>query len=167
MEGRCLLLTTGATLAGLHGLILGAFFLLAYSGGLATLFALRVEWEKPTGISMLIRQLKIGTVLMAVTIWLTVITGTYIVYPLYRAQYQPALSITIWNTFAMAWKMHLAWIAPMLATAVAYVVIRYRTQLAREARIRQTLEVLFTAAFAAAGLAGLLGAFVTKVLPVQ
>ena len=29
---------------------MGAFFLLAYSGGLASLFALRIEWEKPTGI---------------------------------------------------------------------------------------------------------------------
>jgi hypothetical protein len=167
MGGICLLLTTGEALAAFHGLILGAFFLLAYSGGLASLFALRIEWEKPTGVAMLIRQLKIGTVIMAVIIWLTVITGTYIVYPLYRAEYQQVLSITVWNTFAMAWKMHLAWIAPMLATAVAYVVIRYGSQLAREASIRQTLEVLFTAAFAAAGVVGLLGAFVTKVLPVH
>src|SRR5437016_1584479 len=167
MGGICLFLTTGEALADLHGIILGAFFLLAYSGGLASLFALRIEWEKPTGVAMLIRQIKIGTVLMAVIIWLTVITGTYIVYPLYRAQYQQVLSITAWNTFAMAWKMHLGWISPMLATAVAYVVIRYRSQLAGEARIRQTLEVLFTAAFAAAGVAGILGAFVTKVLPVH
>jgi hypothetical protein len=162
-----MLLTAGEALASLHGIILGAFFLLAYSGGLASLFALRVEWEKPTGVAMLMQQLSIGTVIMAVIIWLTVITGTYIVYPLYQAQFQQVLAITFWNTFAMAWKMHLGWIAPMLATAVAYVVVRYRAQLAREARIRQGLEVLFTAAFAVAGVAGLLGAFVTKVLPVH
>jgi hypothetical protein len=162
-----MLLTTGEAIASLHGFILGAFFLLAYSGGLASLYALRIEWEKPTGVAMLIRQLEIGTVLMAVSIWLTVITGTYLVYPLYTAEYQQVLSITAWNTFAMAWKMHLGWIAPMLATAVAYVVVRYRSQLAGEARIRQTLEVLFTVAFAVAGVAGVLGAFVTKVFPVH
>jgi hypothetical protein len=90
-----------------------------------------------------------------------------IVYPLYRTQYRQALSLTVWNTFAMAWKMQLAWLAPMLATAVTYVVIHYGAQVAREARIRQALEELFTAAFAAAGVNGLLGAFVTKVLPVH
>jgi len=162
-----MLFSRGDLLADLHGLVLGALFLLAYSGGLAGLIGLRTEWKTERGLRVQMRRLKIGTVAMAVIAWLTVLVGTYLVYPLYQAQYRPVLSETFWNTFAMAWKIHLGWIAPLLATAVAYVVNRYDAQLAREVRIRQALEVVFTAAFLAAAVTGLLGALTTKVLPVE
>lgn len=161
-----MLFTGGELWADVHGIVLGAIFLLAYSGGLAGLFALRAEWETMTGLKVLMRQLTVGTWLMAIVVWLTVVTGTYIVYPLYRSEYQVVLSKTFWNTFGMEWMMHIGWIAPILATTVAYVIVRYGTQLAREIRIRNALEVLFTIAFLTAGIAGLMGALTTKALPV-
>jgi hypothetical protein len=66
----------------------------------------------------------------------------------------------------MEWKEHVAWIAPFLATAVAFAVFYYGVQLARRGDIRRALMVLFTLAFAAAGVAGLFGAFITKAAPV-
>ncbi len=55
----------------------------------------------------------------------------------------------------------------MLATAVAYVVVRYGSGLANEDKIRRALIVLFTIAFGAAGVAGIFGAFLTKVAPIR
>ena len=68
----------------IHGMILGALFLLAFSGGLAGLYSLRPDYLTPEGLRERVRRLKIGISAMAITAWLTVITGTWIVYPWYR-----------------------------------------------------------------------------------
>jgi len=113
--------------------------------------------------------------------WLTVITGTYIVYPWYRAKPPTGADLkqfpryyllanpdlAEWHKFGMEWKEHVAWLSPILATAVAYVVIRYGSKLAHEEKIRQALIVLFLIAFLAAGVAGLFGAFINKVAPIR
>ena len=68
----------------IHGLLLGSFFLLAFAGGLAELYGLRTRWETDEGIVGSVRRLTIGFWAMAVAAWLTVITGSWIVYPWYR-----------------------------------------------------------------------------------
>ena len=68
-----------------------------------------------------------------------------------------------WHKFGMEWKEHVAWLAPILATAVAYVVVTYGPRLAQDRKIRQALIVLFVLAFVAAGAAGMFGAFINKV----
>jgi len=67
----------------------------------------------------------------------------------------------------MEWKEHIAWASPILATAVAFVVLYYGSQLIVDKRLRMLTIGLFVAAFAAAGVAGLLGALITKAAPVQ
>ncbi len=151
-----------------HGMVLGATFLLAYAGGLAGLWSLRPEWVTVAGLQERSRRLSAGTWIMAIVAWLTVITGTYIVYPWYRAWYELGNPSPIgWHTFGMEWKQHVAWLAPMLATPVAYVVLRYGPALAYEEQIRRALIVLFSIAFFAAAVAGLFGAFLTKVFPIR
>ncbi len=166
----------------IHGMGLGFVFLLAFAGGLAGLYSLRPEWVTVAGLEERMRRLATGTVIMALAAWLTVITGTYVVYVWYRAA-PPAgatdlsafprsfllanPSLAEWHSFGMEWKEHVAWLAPMLATPVAYVVARYGTSLATETRIRQSIMVMFTLAFVAAGIAGLFGAFITKAAPVH
>ncbi|HEV8282570.1 MAG TPA: hypothetical protein VGQ02_11960, partial [Candidatus Limnocylindrales bacterium] len=71
-----------------------------------------------------------------------------------------------WHEFGMEWKEHVAWLAPFLATAVAFTVLYYGVQLVRRGEIRNALIVFFTLAFIAAGIAGLFGAFITKAAPV-
>jgi hypothetical protein len=161
---------------------LGAIFLLSFAGGLAGLYSLRPEWVTVTGVRERVLRLNIGTWLMAVAAWLTVITGTYIVYPWYRAappEGQADLSdfprslllsvpnLAAWHTFGMEWKEHVAWFSPILAVAVAFVVWRYGTQIAAMPKLRNALIVLFILSFAAAGIAGLIGAFITKAAPVM
>src|SRR6266571_5020810 len=64
----------------IHGMVLGTLFLLSFAGGLAGLYSLRSEWVTAAGMQERVRRLDIGTVLMAIVAWLTVITGTYIIY---------------------------------------------------------------------------------------
>lgn len=159
----------------LHGLIFGSLFLLAFAGGLAGLYSLRPELVTVAGIRERSRRLLGGTWLMAVIAWITVVSGTYIVYPWYRARTPDSPrslllandATKLWHTFGMEWKEHVGWFAPILATSVAAVVAYYGTQLAGESRIRRALIWLFVAAFAAAGIAGLFGAFLNKVAPVR
>jgi hypothetical protein len=119
---------------------------------------------------------------MALIAWATVITGTYIVYPWYRAR--PPENTTdlstfprsqlladpnkaAWHTFGMEWKEHVGWLAPIAATVVAYIVTIYGARLAQEPRIRRAIIWFFIVAFATAAAAGMFGAFINKVAPVR
>ena len=66
----------------------------------------------------------------------------------------------------MEWKEHVAFLAPFLATAVAFAVLYYGAQLIRRGEIRRAVLVFFTLSFAAAGIAGLFGALITKAAPI-
>src|SRR5512140_2495918 len=69
----------------LHGMMFGAVFLLAFGGGLAGLYSMKPEWVTVAGMQERLNRMRIGMWVMAVVAWLTVITGTFIVYPWYRA----------------------------------------------------------------------------------
>ena len=161
----------------IHGMTFGALFLLAFAGGLAGLYSLRPEWVTVQGISERMRRLNIGMIVMAVVAWATVIVGSYIVYPWYRAAvpagttdlslYPKALLIANtataqWHNFGMEWKEHVGWIAPIAASVVAFVVLTYGKQLSNDPKMRRAIMWFFIVAFATAGIAGLFGAFITK-----
>jgi hypothetical protein len=159
----------------------GALFLLAFAGGLAGLYSLRPELLTVTGLRERMTRLVAGTWLMAIAAWGTVITGTYIVYPWYRAKPPQGAnlidfpryyllanpSLAEWHNFGMEWKEHVAWFAPILATVVAFVVLRYGKKLAEYPYLRNVVMVTFVLAFAAAGAAGLMGALITKAAPIH
>ncbi len=159
----------------LHGLGFGAIFLLAFAGGLAGLWSLRPELVTIEGIRERLGRLRWGTVVMAIMAWLTILSGTYIVYPWYRANVPTSPRSVLladptkklWHTFGMEWKEHVGWLAGFLATAVAYIVIAYGPALVRKHNLRQAAITLFVLAFVAAGIAGLFGAFLNKLAPVQ
>ena len=164
----------------IHGMVLGGLFLISFAGGLAGFYNLRSEWMTAQGLKKQMRQLKAGTWIMALVAWLTVFTGTYIVYPWYRATppeganllmyprsfLKASETLAAWHTFGMEWKEHVAWFAPILATAVAFIVWRYGDQLAEDSQLRKIVVTLFVIAFLAAGVAGLMGALITKAAPI-
>ena len=187
-------LSNRETWALIHGLVLGTLFLLAFAGGLAELYGLRKRWETDEGITGSVRRLIVGFWAMAVFAWATVITGTWIVYPWYREKIAGedaagCEGLTLpdpescsprdfllsgvagdtqeWHKFGMEWKEHVAWIAPMLATTAAIVVTVYGVRLAQRRDVRQVAIWVFVLAFATAAVAGLLGALITKVAPVN
>jgi hypothetical protein len=160
----------------------GALFLLAFAGGLAGLWSLRPEWITAHGLQERMMRLKVGVTAMAVIAWVTVVTGTWIVYPWYRAKppagatdltdYPRALLLSDpdtkeWHEFGMEWKEHVAWVSPMLATVAAFIVLYYGNQLIVDKRLRYATLGTFVLAFATAGVAGALGAFITKVAPIR
>jgi hypothetical protein len=166
----------------LHGLIFGSVFLLAFAGGLAGLWSLRGELVTVAGIQERLRRLRAGVWSMALIAWVTVITGTYIVYPWYRAAppkgtedlvpYPRAFLLAdpnkdLWHQFGMEWKEHIAWTAPMLATAVAFIVTWYGRRLAHDNRLRYATMALFVLAFSVAAVAGIFGAFINKAAPIR
>jgi hypothetical protein len=159
----------------IHGMVLGSLFLLAFAGGLAELHALRPTVETPRGIRQSARRIGVGVTSMAVLAWLTVLTGSYVVYPWYRdAAPTSPKSILLadpntaqWHEFAMEWKEHIAWLSPILATVVAFIVIYYGASLAQNNRLRRIAMTAFIVAFALAGIAGLFGALITKAAPVH
>jgi hypothetical protein len=132
---------------------------------------------------------------MAVTAWATVITGTWIVYPWYRAPLAevgddpfagcagvvkptPTCSprdfllsnvsgtTEAWHTFGMEWKEHVAWAAPILATAAAFVITYYGPRLIARPWSRAMVIVMFVGGFAAAVVGGVFGAFLNKIAPI-
>jgi hypothetical protein len=166
----------------LHGMLFGAAFLLAFAGGFAGLFSLRPEWVTREGIQERMTRLKLGMWTMALIAWATVITGTFIVYPWYRASppegttdlsaFPRSLllsseSTAEWHRFGMEWKEHVAWIAPIAATVVAFAVTYYGPILARKTNERRAIMIFFVVAFLAAAIAGIFGAFINKVAPIR
>ena len=179
----------------IHGMVLGSAFLLAFTGGLAGLYSLRPEWVTSEGIRERMTRLRWGIAAMAVVAWATVITGTWIVYPWYREalsevgedRYAGCEGLQVpnedcsprdfllsevsgdtesWHTFWFEWKEHVAWIAPMFATAAAFLVFYYGRSLAQNTFLRRLVIWLFIGSFLTAGLAGLIGALVTKTAPI-
>lgn len=176
-----------------HGLLAGTLFLLAFAGGLAGLWSLRPGFLTPAAIRERMRRLYVGVWVMAAVAWITVVTGTWIVYPWYRealagetftgcsgAQVPDPTACSprdfllsnasgqteSWHTFGMEWKEHVAWIAPILATAVAFLVTYYGPRLIPRTRLRAVAIVMFVGAFGAAVIGGAFGAFINKVAPI-
>jgi len=151
----------------------GIIIVHAFGGGLTTLVM-----TKESRLKELVRKWSVAV--MAVVAWITVLVGTWLGYAGYRAKPRPgALSLNaypqqfllahkelaFWDTFAMEWKVNSGWITPFLATAVAFVVLRYHRLLLNDLRLRKMLTNLFVIAFAAALLGSLLGAIINVVAP--
>ena len=78
--------TLGLCTRAADGMLFGAAFLLAFAGGLAGLYSLRPEWVTVAGLKERMFRLKAGLWSMAAIAWATVVAGTFIVYPWYRAK---------------------------------------------------------------------------------
>jgi hypothetical protein len=168
-------LTTVEAIAMVHGMLIGGAFLLAFSGGLLALHGLRSELLTAAGVQHRIKQLKLGTSVMALMAWATVLTGTWVILPWYRAASPDSPKSKLladpatrqWHEFADLWKTHLALMSPLLATAAAALVLYYGRTLARDRSLRSIVLVLLVAAFAVSSIAALIGALVTRVAPVH
>lgn len=176
----------------LHGIALGGGTLLAMAAALFALtcmdggaafregasggFTLSEDDARRAGYVALL------LVAIAALAWLTVIGGTYIVFPAYRvpppegvvdlSDYPRALllasSDTAWlHRYAMETKEHVPWIAAMLATAAAFVGVRNRPRLLSTGRVRRIVTGLMAAAFVLVAYTALLGVFVNKVAPLD
>lgn len=166
----------------IHGMVFGFIFLLGFSGALYAVYAMRPEWLSAEGMNRTINLTKAFVWALAISAWGAVISGTFIVYPWYRAAppegtadlsaYPRSLLLADpgtaeWHRFGMEWKEHVAFLAPIAATVVAFIVSYYGPTLAKKVGERRAVMIFFIVSFAAAAAAGMFGAFITKAAPVR
>jgi len=166
----------------LHGIFLGGAALMALSAVLFSLYSTRQANGSDVAAPSQASMLAWLTVFIAMMLWLTVLVGTYIIFPPYRATPPPGLTDlgqypqsliqarpdTAWlHAFAMESKEHAPWIASMLATAVAFVGVRYRSRLLNDAQLRSMATTLLAICFALVAFVALMGIFVNKVAPLE
>jgi hypothetical protein len=165
-----------------HGIVLGGAALMGLSAALFSLCTARAADGPQVTAPNASRALAALTVSTAVALWLAVLAGTYIIFPPYRAaapagttdlaQFPRSLiqasAQTAWlHSFAMESKEHMPWIASMLATAVAFVTVRYRSRVLTDVSLRNMAAVLLAVCFALVSFVSLRGVFVNKVAPLQ
>jgi hypothetical protein len=166
----------------IHGMGFGALYLLACSGAIVELY----RRYKPDSLRPIEaadeKFLGAYLVAMAVLAWLAVLSGTYIIYPWYRAVPPPATanlaafpqrllmaspSTIAWHSIGMEWKEHVAWLVPISITMAAAVFIRHGRNLRRHPQLRNAVLGFVLISFLAAGVAGFFGAMLNKYAPVE
>lgn len=169
-------------ITALHGMGFGALFLLAFSGALFELYRLCTPGKSSAISNSEERWLRGYLLVMVFLAWSSVLSGAYIVYPWYRA-HAPAGTTDFteyarqklladpatagWHNLGMEWKEHVAWFAPIAITMVAYVFMKYGSDLANHREVRKAVFAFGLAAFVTAAIAGLFGAMINKNAPVQ
>jgi hypothetical protein len=159
----------------IHGLLIGGPLLLALAGALTALAGLRSDYVTAEGIHNRVKQLQIGTCAIAAMAWTIVLIGIWVLLPWYsedtpnspRSHLLADPSTRQWHDFADVWKTHVAFMAPILATTAAMLVVYYGPGLARDRTIRNIVLALLLGAFAVVSLAALLGSLVTRAAPLR
>jgi hypothetical protein len=164
-----------------HGMGFGALYLLACSGALVEIW-LRYSRSDMSPISEreeeFVRAYLLGMTGLA---WIAVLSGTYIIYPWYRAV-PPTGTVNLaeypqrllqsspltsgWHSVGMEWKEHIAWLVPISITMAFAVYNRHRRNLRNHPELRATVLGFMLASFLAAGIAGFWGAMLNKHAPV-
>ncbi len=155
--------------------------MLALFGALVLIYA-RYGAQPGAQLALDSRLLGLLSTASAGLLWLTVLVGTYVVFPPYRVtppegasdlSAYPRSSLladpsTAWlHAFAMETKEHVPWIAAMLATAVAFVVTRHGARLWADRSAQRAVMSWLGISLALVSAMSLLGMFVNKVAPVQ
>jgi hypothetical protein len=165
----------------IHGMGFGALYLLAGSGALVELWR-RYSPGPPREIGQHDELfLRTYLVVMTVLAWITVLSGTYIIYPWYRAVAPAGASLAAypqaylksnpatsgWYSLGMEWKEHVAWLTPICITMAAAVVTRYGRSLRNNTQLRTAVLAFAMASLLFAGVAGIWGAMINKHAPVE
>jgi hypothetical protein len=175
-------ITMRGLFTSIHGMGFGALYLLACSGALVELYRRYApNSAMPANIGDA-SFLKTYLISMTVIAWLAVLSGTYVIYPWYRAA-PPAGVIDLadfpqrllqsnpdtaaWHSIGMEWKEHVAWLTPISITMAAVVFIQYGRRLRNIPQLRNAVLGFTLASFLAAGIAGFFGAMLNKHAPVE
>ncbi len=170
-------ITLRELVTAVHGMLFGGFFLMAAFGAMVLL----LDARRDASAEPVPRWQGVYRVAMAATGWAAVLSGAYVIYPWYRAVAPAGADLALypkflltahpatagWHTFGMEWKEHVAWIAPMAATMVAWIMTRHRAAWNAHRQVRTTVLGFAAAAFLAAAVAGGWGAMINKKAPVQ
>jgi hypothetical protein len=165
-----------------HGMFFGAALLLMFTGAAVGLYTSSTSSNFWTPGSRQRSFFSSYLAVMALLAWIAVFLGAYAIYPWYRA-HPPAGTLDLigypqhllmsnpvtagWHNIGMEWKEHIAWLAPISLTAVAYTFAHYGTDLRSHRPLRNAVFGLLALGFIAAGIAGFFGAMLNKYAPVR
>jgi hypothetical protein len=164
-----------------HGMGFGALYLLVFSVAMVELWRRYAPGEMTPVKESDEQFLRAWLIGMAILAWVTVLSGTYIIYPWYRAvPPQGATNLSsfpqrllmshpetsAWHAIGMEWKEHIAWIVPIAMTMAALVFSIYRRNLRNKPELRAAMLCFLGTSFVAALLAGFWGAMLNKHAPV-
>ena len=174
-------LTARELATAIHGILFGGLFLMACFGALALLVRSRIAPSAPEATEAAHRWDRAYLIVLVLLGWGAVLSGTWLIYPWYRAAvpagvtnlagYPQRLLLADpgtrgWHELGMEWKEHVAWMAPILMTMVAWVLIRYKGSIDEHRNVRALVVAFAAAALLAACIAGVFGAFLNKKAPV-
>jgi hypothetical protein len=159
----------------------GALFMMAFAGALAELYRISAPAAVALPSEREQRLLQFYLIAMVILAWGAVLSGAYVVYPWYRAVPPEGANLadfpkflltsspttSKWHSLGMEWKEHVAWLAPIAMTMVAYVTAKYGRSLTRPRQLRTAVLAFAVIAFVATGVAGAFGAFLNKYAPVR
>jgi hypothetical protein len=175
-------ITTHDLMTVLHGMGFGALFMLAFSGAMVEIYRISAPGTAPVMSTRGQTVLAFYLAAMVILAWLTVFSGAYVIYPWYRAvppegltelaDYPRRLLLSSgktseWHNIGMEWKEHVAWLAPIAMTMVAYVTMKYGRAIIHHRNMRMSVLTFALAAFVATGIAGAFGAFLNKYAPIR
>jgi len=165
----------------LHGMGFGGLYLLAGSAALLWISPWPLLTEESASSRLRQRGIGIYLTLMATLAWFAVLSGTFIVYPWYRASppmnavdltaYPRAFLLsspatTTLHSTVMEWKEHIAWIIPITTTATAAIALRSGSLLATSRLLRTIVLAFLAISLGAAAVSGVAGALINKAAPV-
>lgn len=177
-------ITVRELVTAIHGMLFGGFFLMALCGAVVLL----LDWSdakqcelRAVSASPVPAWQKVYFVALAACGWAAVLSGVYIIYPWYRAVAPPGADLALspkalllshsnttgWHSLGMEWKEHIAWIAPMAATMVGFVITKHRAAWNASCQVRNAVMGFAAAALLAAAIAGAWGAMIDKAAPVR
>jgi hypothetical protein len=177
-----MLFSDRSVLTMIHGIGLSGAALAGLASSLVALCLLRMGITHGAPAPRQARLLAWLLTFSSAALWLSVLAGTYGVFPLYRVTppagntnltlYPRALLLadpsTAWlHNLAMEIKEHMPWIAAMLATAPAVIAWRNPVSTLRDSAIYRPVVTLTAISLALASVAGLLGTLVNKMAPLQ
>ena len=177
-------ITLRELVTSIHGMLFGGFFLLALFGAIVLILdQSNLARSNPDSTPAQPASHWQTTYLIAMVAlgWAAVLSGAYIIYPWYRAVAPVGADLALypkflltshpstagWHNFGMEWKEHVAWIAPMSSTMVAFVLLKHRAAWNATRSVRTTVLGFAAVAFLAAAIAGGGGAMIDKKAPVQ
>lgn len=159
----------------------GVLFMLAFSGAIGLIYASAAGSDLMAASPRHDQMFRFYMISMAVTSWLAVLSGTYIIYPWYRAVppagttdlalYPQRLLLSNpmtagWHDVGMEFKEHVSWFTPIAITMVAFLFLRYGPQIARHRHMRAALLAFTGAAFLATVSSGFFGALLNTHAPI-
>jgi hypothetical protein len=167
--------STHGWLATTHGVLFGVAYLLLLVLALGAVTWLRPAELTPLGLTLTERQLGLLVTAAAVLAWIAVISGTWGLYPWFRARDpgSPAESLladpslAYWARWVVVSKEWIAWGSAAVVTVAALARYRWRARLPGSVVLRRRLAGLLILALAGAAYAGVIGTLLAKLAPLE